>query len=161
MEALVGERAGAVQRPLQGLASDGTVRPGLFPLRSIGVSTAPITDAASRFLGALSAEQRQRAVFPLDAQERRIWLNVHPYVFRHGVMLEDLSPGPVSSAWACSSQPVDSGFAQARDIMRLNQLLADVTGPDDFGEWPYFVSFFGEPRAERRGLGRSTATTSA
>ena len=33
MEALVGERAGAVQRPLQGLTSDGTVRPGLFPLR--------------------------------------------------------------------------------------------------------------------------------
>jgi hypothetical protein len=44
---------GAVQRPLQGLTSDGTVRPGLFPLQPTGVSTAPITDAASHFLGAL------------------------------------------------------------------------------------------------------------
>jgi len=72
IEALVDERAGAVQQPLQGLTSDGTVRAGLFPLRSTGVSTAPITDAASDFLGALSAEQRQRAVFPLDAEERRM-----------------------------------------------------------------------------------------
>ena len=30
--------------------------------------------------------------------------------------------------------------------MRLNQLLADVSGsPDEFGEWAYFVSVFGEP----------------
>jgi len=49
LEALVGERAGAVQQPLQGLTSDGTVRPGLFPLRSTGVSTAPITDAGESF----------------------------------------------------------------------------------------------------------------
>ena len=49
LEALVGERAGAVQQSLQGLTSDGTVRPGLFPLRSTGVSTAPITDAGESF----------------------------------------------------------------------------------------------------------------
>lgn len=65
LQAVVGERAGAVQQPLQGLTSDGTVWPGLFPLRSTGVSTAPITDAAGHFLGTLSAEQRQWAVFPL------------------------------------------------------------------------------------------------
>ena len=92
IQALLGERAGAVERPLEGLTSDGTLRLGLFPLRSTGVSTAPITDAASDFLSALSAEQRQRAVFPLDARERRMWLNVHPFLYRHGVMLEDLAP---------------------------------------------------------------------
>jgi Protein of unknown function (DUF3500) len=38
------------------------------------------------------------------------------------------------------------GFAQARDIMRLNGLLAEVTGThDDYAEWLYFLSFFGEP----------------
>ena len=31
-------------------------------------------------------------MFPLDAEQRRMWLNIHPFVFRHGVMLEDLSP---------------------------------------------------------------------
>ena len=150
-EALFGELAGAVQRPLQGLTSDGTVRAGLFPLRSTGVSTAPITDAARDFLGALSAEQRQRAVFPLDAAERRMWLNIHPFVFRHGVMLEDLPPATRQLGLRLLEASLSArGFAQARDIMRLNRLLAEVTGfGDDFGEWPYFLSFYGEPSAGR------------
>lgn len=81
-----------LREPFRGLTTEGTARPGLFPLRATGVSTAPITEAAAAFVGALSAEQRQRAVFPLDADERRTWLNAHPFVFRHGVMLEDLPP---------------------------------------------------------------------
>ena len=150
-EALFGDLAGAVQRPLQGLTSDGTVQAGLFPLRSTGVSTAPITDAARDFLGALSADQRQQAVFPLDAEERRMWLNIHPFVFRHGVMLEDLPPATRQLGLRLLEASLSArGFAQARDIMRLNRLLAEVTGlPDDFGEWPYFLSFYGEPSAGR------------
>jgi hypothetical protein len=38
------------------------------------------------------------------------------------------------------------GFQQARSIMRLNELLAELTGDRAaFGEWPYFVSFFATP----------------
>ena len=38
------------------------------------------------------------------------------------------------------------GFHHARSIMRLNELLAELTGDHEaFGEWPYFVSIFGEP----------------
>ncbi|MDH3683738.1 MAG: DUF3500 domain-containing protein, partial [Acidimicrobiia bacterium] len=41
------------------------------------------------------------------------------------------------------------GYRQARDIMRLNGLLVELTGrADDFGEWPYFFSFFGLPSAD-------------
>ena len=30
--------------------------------------------------------------------------------------------------------------------MRMNRLLADIANsPDEFGEWPYFVSIFGDP----------------
>jgi hypothetical protein len=37
------------------------------------------------------------------------------------------------------------GFDHARSIMRLNQLLAELTGDHEaFGEWPYFVSIFGD-----------------
>ena len=40
----------------------------------------------------------------------------------------------------------ERGFHQARSIMRLNELLAEVTGDRRaFGEWPYFVSIFGTP----------------
>ena len=147
LEALIAGRTAALEQPLRGLTSDGTVRPGLFSLRPSGVSTAPITDAALSFLGALSAEQRRRAVYPLDAQERRMWLNVHPFLFRHGVMLEDLPPATRRLGLRLLEANLSArGFAQARDIMRLNGLLAEVTGnPDDFGEWPYFLSFYGEP----------------
>jgi hypothetical protein len=38
------------------------------------------------------------------------------------------------------------GYTQARDIMRINELIAELSGrPDEFGEWPYFVSIFGDP----------------
>ena len=150
MESLIGERTAALDEPLRGLTSDGTLRAGLFPLQCSGVSTAPITDAALTFLGALSTEHRQRAVFPLDARERRMWLNIHPFLFRHGVMLEDLPPPTRQLGLRLLEANLSArGFAQARDIMRLNGLLADVTGhPDDFGEWPYFISFYGEPSAD-------------
>ncbi len=77
-----------------------------------------------------------------------MWLNIHPFVFRHGVMLEDLPPATRQLGLRLLEASLSArGFAQARDIMRLNRLLAEVTGfPDDFGEWPYFLSFYGEPQ---------------
>jgi hypothetical protein len=147
MQAMIEERAMPLQEPFQGLTTGGVVRSGLFPLQATGVSTAPITEAAAAFLGALSGEQRQRAVFPLDADERRKWLNPHPFVFRHGVMLEDLPPATRQLGLSLLQVTLSArGFAQARDIMRLNGLLGEVTRRDDeYGEWLYFLSFFGEP----------------
>ena len=80
MQALIDERTQPMREPFRGLTTEGLARPGLFPLRATGVSTAPITEAAAAFVGALSAEQRQRAVLPLDSDERRKWLNAHPFV---------------------------------------------------------------------------------
>jgi hypothetical protein len=83
----------------------------------------------------------------MDAVEWRTWLNVHMNHFRHGVMLEDLSPATRELALELLRQTFSAaGFDLARSIMRLNALLADVSGrPDEFGEWPYFVSVFGVP----------------
>ena len=39
-----------------------------------------------------------------------------------------------------------SGFRTARDIMRLNHTIGEITGSwTEYGEWVYFVSVFGEP----------------
>lgn len=67
MQALIDERAESLREPFRGLPPRGVTRPGLFPLWATGVSTAPITEAAAAFVGALSAGQRQRAVFPIEA----------------------------------------------------------------------------------------------
>lgn len=141
----------SVAQPLRGITTDGTLIDGLFRLGATGRGTAPITDAAHAFLGTLDAEHRSRAVFPLEATEKRMWFNIHPNVFRHGVMLEDLSVAQREAGLGVLRASLSArGFTQARDIMRLNGLLVEITGRDaDFGEWPYFLSFYGEPSAER------------
>ena len=140
----------ALAQPLAGISSEGTVRPGLFPLRATGVTTAPILDAAQNFLAALDATQRAKVVLDTEADERRLWFNIHPYVYRHGLMLEDLAPAQREAAMKLMAATLSArGFAQARDIMRLNGLLVEITGRSaDFGEWPYFVTLFGMPSAD-------------
>ena len=150
LQALIDERHALLAAPFTGLTADGVVRPGLTTLGSSSASTAAVNEAAQAFLAALTPEQRTKACFPLDAEERRTWLNVHMYVFRHGVMLEDLSPSVRALALDLLAATLSPrGFGQARDIMRLNRLLAEVAdSPDEFGEWPYFVSIFGDPGGE-------------
>ena len=41
----------------RGVTTNGTVRPGLFAIRSTGVSTEPVRKAAEAFLNALSPER--------------------------------------------------------------------------------------------------------
>ena len=147
LQALIDELAVGMTEPLIGLTTDGTVRKGLYALEAPGASTAPITEAAHAFLEALEVDRRSRAVFPLEAEQRRTWLNIHPNVFRHGVMLEDLSQEQRELGLSLLRATLSHrGFGQARDIMRLNQLLVHLSNsPDEFGEWPYFVSVFGDP----------------
>ena len=83
----------------------------------------------------------------LDADEWRTWNNIHPNLWRHGVMLEDLPNTTRAMALDLLAATLSArGFEQARNIMRLNGLLAVVSGkPEEFGEWPYCLSIFGEP----------------
>ena len=83
----------------------------------------------------------------MDATEWRTWINVHMNHFRHGLMLEDLAQPVRELALEILRATLSArGFGQARSIMRLNELLAELTGDHEaFGEWPYFVSIFGEP----------------
>ena len=46
--------------PFSGITSDGDIEPGLFSIRSTGVSTAPVRRSAEAFLSLLSEEQRGR-----------------------------------------------------------------------------------------------------
>jgi len=144
---IVDQRAAHLRQPFAGVTSDGVVRSGFRSLDRPRVDTAPITEAAQLFLQALDREQRSRAVLPMDAQEWRMWLNVHMNHFRHGIMLEDLSQPVRDLALDVVRATLSArGFDQARSIMRINGLLAELTGDHEaFGEWPYFVSIFGKP----------------
>jgi fructose-1,6-bisphosphatase/inositol monophosphatase family enzyme len=144
---IVEERAAELERPLLGVTTDGVLQTGWRDLGAPLVDTRPIEDAALAFLQALTPDQRQRATFAIDATEWRTWINVHMNHFRHGVMLEDLAQPVRDLALSVVRATLSTrGYEQARSIMRLNQLLAELTGDyEAFGEWPYFVSIFGHP----------------
>ena len=48
--------ARGLAEPFKGITTNGTVEPGLFPIRSTGVSTEPVRKAAVAFLAALTAD---------------------------------------------------------------------------------------------------------
>ncbi|MGE0798676.1 MAG: DUF3500 domain-containing protein [Lautropia sp.] len=140
----------ALAQPLIGVSTDGHPRKDLFPLHATGVATTPIVDAARAFLATLDAAQRTKVLLDTEAQERRMWFNIHPNVFRHGLMLEELGARQRGAALRLMEATLSArGFEQARDIMRLNALLVEITTrPEEYGEWPYFVTLFGMPSAD-------------
>lgn len=137
--------------PLRGITSDGRIREGLYRLSDPGrTDTGPIVEAAADLLATLDADQRERLCFGLDADEKRRWLNVHPNLIRHGLLLADLSEPARRAVLAVLEATLSArGYRQARDVMRLNGLLVELTGmSDEYGEWPYFFSLFGQPSAD-------------
>jgi Protein of unknown function (DUF3500) len=144
------ERARAsLAEPFVGLTTDGQVVPGLFRIEPTGVSAQPLADAALALLEALSAEQRSAACFPIDSREWRAWSNISPYLLRHGVCLESLHETQRDLALALVRESLSqAGYATARDVMRLNETIAELTGRfHEYGEWLYWLSVFGTPSA--------------
>ena len=70
--------------PFKGVTRDGNVTPGLFSVRSTGVSTEPVREAAVAFLSSLTPDQRAKTMFPVDDVEWRKWMNQSFYI-RHGM----------------------------------------------------------------------------
>jgi hypothetical protein len=140
-----GERA--LAEPMVGITTDGVVRPGLFPIERTLISTRPVVDAAIAFLAALDPTQRDTVTFPVDADEWRRWCNVHIYLMRHGLLLEDLAERQRNAALDLLRASFSArGFENVRDVMRFNEVLAEITASfDEYGEWAYFLSIFGTP----------------
>ena len=128
-----------VGEPFQGLTTDGLLLPGLFSLRKTGLSRARIKQAADALLASLGTAQRDAARFDIDSDAWRRWCNIHPYMMRHGVSLEDLDSQPRDLSLALlQARFSDGGYKLSRDIMHLNESIREITGSDDeLGEWLY------------------------
>ncbi|MBM2804087.1 MAG: hypothetical protein HW419_1980 [Deltaproteobacteria bacterium] len=139
----------AVAEPFKGNTADSAVISGPFPIRATGFSTQTIREAAKAYLGALNAAQRTRALFPVDAKEWRMWSNIHRTIMRHGIPFCEMSDQQVERAFALLKESFsDQGFATARDIMRRNETVMEMTGRvDEFGEDLYWLSIMGRPSA--------------
>jgi hypothetical protein len=124
------------------------VEPDLFGIHSTGVSTAPVRNAAERFLATLTSEQRGRTMFPVDDPEWRKWMNQHFYV-RQGVSFREMTETQRAAAFGLLEASLSPrGLRLTRDIMRLNETLAELTNDHEFlGEWLYFITVMGKPSA--------------
>jgi hypothetical protein len=135
--------------PFKGITVDGSLVPGLYSIRSTGVSTEPVVAAARAFLAALSEEQRQRSAFAVDDAEWRKWANMHMYV-RQGVSFEELGDAPRAAARGLLGAALSAkGLTLSEDIMRLNHTLGELNGDNfvEYGEGKYWLSVMGEPSA--------------
>jgi hypothetical protein len=142
------EKAGLAE-PFRGITTNGQVEPGLFTIKSTGVSTAPVRQAAVALLAALTDEQRKKTKFPVDDPEWRKWMNQHFYV-RQGVNFKEMSDAQREAAFALMRAALSAkGLQLSRDIMRLNYTLGELNHNDfvQYGEWLYFVTVMGEPSA--------------
>jgi len=141
--------AKGLAQPYKGITARGEITPGLFPVRSTGVSTTPIRNATEQFLSMLSKEQRGRTVFPLDDPEWRKWMNQDYYV-RQGVSFLEMTPAQRDAGIAMLRASLSAkGLKQTRDIMRLNHTLGELNDNDfdRYGEWRYHITVMGTPSA--------------
>lgn len=138
----------ALAEPFRGVTTDGTVRTGLFGIESTAVSTAPVKAAAEAFLGGLTPEQKKAATFAVNDDEWRRWANVHRYV-RQGVAFRDMDERQRSLAIGLLQASLSAkGLKLSRDIMHLNETLAELTQrPDEYGEFLYWITVMGTPSA--------------
>jgi hypothetical protein len=135
--------------PFKGITATGTIEPGLFEIRSTGVSTEPVRRAADTFLAALTPGQRAKTTFPVDDPEWRKWMNQHFYV-RQGVSFKEMTDTQREAAFGLLRAGLSAkGLKQTRDIMRLNQTLGELNDNDfeQYGEWLYYITVMGTPSA--------------
>jgi Protein of unknown function (DUF3500) len=134
--------------PFKGITTNGQVVPGLFEIRPSGVSTEPVRNAAERFIATLTPIQLARTIYPVDDVEWRKWMNQHFYA-RQGVSFAEMTDAQREAAFGLMRASLSAkGFELTRNIMRLNETLAELSSDHAFlGEWLYYIQVYGRPSA--------------
>lgn len=140
--------ADALREPYRGVFAGNDSLEGLFPIKATNVSTAPVVEAAVRFLGALNADQLSRTVFAVTDQEWRKWSNVDNGIYdRQGVSLKEMTVAQKKIAFELMQASLSAkGLALSKDIMKTDQTLKELNnGSDAFDEELYFFTVMGAP----------------
>jgi len=136
----------AIADGFTGVTTDGKVLPGQFELKATGVSTEPVRKATQAFLDGLSDEQRKTTLFKVDDDEWRKWANQHRYP-RQGVSFAKMDEKQRKLAFELIGSGLSArGLKTTRDIMRLNETLAEIKDDwNEYGEWLYHITIMGKP----------------
>ena len=114
-------------------------------------------DAARQFLAALTPEQRSKAAFTFDDQERFDWWFIPR--LRKGLMIEDMTPAQQQLATKLLASGLSAkGVRETEQIRSLELILKDLEAKDPPPRNPnvyavrdpgaYYVSIFGTPGAK-------------
>lgn len=134
----------------KGITTDGKIVPGLFAIRSTGVSTEPVRKAAEKFIAALTPAQRAKTLFGVDDPEWRKWMNQHFYV-RQGTGFLEMNETQREAAFGLLRAALSAkGLKLTRDIMRLNETLGELNNNNftEYGEGRYWITVMGTPSAK-------------
>lgn len=140
----------AIAEKFKGITTDGSVVPGLYSIKRTGVSTKPIKDAADQFINSLTDQQKAKTLYTIDSDEWRRWSNIHRYP-REGVSFAEMNPMQRERAFQLLRASLSlKGFENSRDIMRLNETIAEMTGRrEEYGEGLYYFTVMAEPSADK------------
>ena len=140
----------AIAEKFKGITTDGSVVPGLYSIKRTGVPTKHIQDAADAFISSLTVQQKARMLYPVDSDEWRRWSNIHRYP-REGVSFAEMNAAQRERAFQLLRASLSlKGFEKARNIMRLNETIAEMTGRrEEYGEGLYYFTVMGQPSADK------------
>ena len=112
-------------------------------------SPSTMAETANRWLASLTPEQRAKAVFTFEDNERENWHFIP--IERKGVALREMTPAQKHLATALLSAGLSQqGYIKAETIMSLEDVLRIIekgSGPERDPE-KYYFSIFGSPSAE-------------
>lgn len=140
-----------LEEPVVGIRTSRGAVGGLFPLEPTGLSFAAARAARDAFAASLDAGQRAAGVFPFDSPHWRRWCNIHRFLMRHGLLLDELDATPRARALDLVATALSAtGLAESRGVMQINETIQEVSerfdeaGYPEFGEWMYWISLMGE-----------------
>ena len=141
------EREGLAD-PFRGIVTSQGILPDLFQISPTGVSTEPVRNAAEKFIASLTGAQLAKTMFPVDDVQWRKWMNQHFYV-RQGITMQEMTDAQRDLAFGLMRTSLSTrGFELTRNIMRLNETLAELSDDPVFlGEWLYWITIMGIPSA--------------
>ena len=136
----------SLAEPFRGISAGDQIESDLFEIKSTGVSTKPVVDAAKALLAGISPEQRSRTTYKVDDIEWRSWDNRHFYK-RRGVGFDEMNAQQRKLAFGLMEASLSAdGLKLSKDIMKLNGTLAELANNfEEYGEWLYWITIMGEP----------------
>lgn len=138
----------ALNEPFRGIQTEEGKELALFPIKSTGVSTAPIQKAAEFFIGSLTQEQLKNTQFDIEDDEWRKWSNVDNGIYdRQGVSLKEMTDQQKKAAFGLMQVSLSAkGLQLSKDIMKTDQTLKELNNGDAaYDEELYFFTLMGMP----------------